>query len=257
MMSPACADYLLGIGLEHWARAHFGGLRYNIMTSNVAESLNSALGEARGFPIVALVEYIRGTLMGWFSQRRDKANGERGTLTPKAQELLSRKFEECGGFVVRRINETGFEVRNKEGIPYHVDLGQKTCSCCEFDMLRMPCTHAVASAVGCKTRVDSLVDNEYTTAYWRLAYAQSIYPVEDVTEVDKISEELKDLHLGPPATRRPPGRPRKQRFLSRGEFRVSKQNCYLRYTISYTYNIHINGNTCLMDLHMIYVGGCT
>lgn len=49
-------------------------------------------------------------------------NKEDETLTSKAQELLSTKFEKCGGFGVRQINESEFEVRDKEGIPHHVDL---------------------------------------------------------------------------------------------------------------------------------------
>ncbi|KAL0877452.1 hypothetical protein Bca101_027157 [Brassica carinata] len=46
-VNASCAEYLLGIGLEHWARAHFTGHRYNIMTSNVAETWNAVLREAR------------------------------------------------------------------------------------------------------------------------------------------------------------------------------------------------------------------
>ncbi|CAN6817630.1 unnamed protein product, partial [Brassica oleracea] len=65
----ACADYLIQIGLEHCARSHFEGERYNIMTSNLAESLNAALFEAREYPILPLLEYIRSMMMGWFSAR--------------------------------------------------------------------------------------------------------------------------------------------------------------------------------------------
>lgn len=158
--------------------------------------------------------------MGWFAQRRDKANNEKGTLTPKAQELLLQKFETCGGFRVCRISEQEFEVQNKEGVSYHVDLALRSCSCCEFDMPRIPYAHAVAAAARSKRRVDSLVDNEYTIAYYRLAYSHRIYPAENVTEAYQIGEELKDLHLGLPMICRPPGRPKKQRFLSRGEYRV-------------------------------------
>ncbi|KAF3512190.1 hypothetical protein F2Q69_00001824 [Brassica cretica] len=69
----ACADYLIRIGLEHWARSHFSGARYNIMTSNLAESLNAALATARKYPIVSLIEYIRSMMVGWFSSRRGVA----------------------------------------------------------------------------------------------------------------------------------------------------------------------------------------
>ena len=38
--------------------------------------------------------------------------------------------------------------------------------------------------------------------------------------VYKFGVDGEDGHLLPPATRRPPGRPRKARFASRGEFKV-------------------------------------
>lgn len=63
MINASCAEYLIGIGFEHWARAHFTGNRYNIMTSNVAETWNSVLREAREYPIMALLEHIRAKLM--------------------------------------------------------------------------------------------------------------------------------------------------------------------------------------------------
>lgn len=53
-----CAEYLLEIGLEHWARAQFPGKRNNVMTSNLAESWNGVLREARELPVIRLVEFI-------------------------------------------------------------------------------------------------------------------------------------------------------------------------------------------------------
>ncbi|CAF2269547.1 unnamed protein product, partial [Brassica napus] len=37
------------------------------------------------------------------------------------------------------------------------NLEQKNCSCLEFDMLLIPCVHAVAAAIHSNRRVDSLV----------------------------------------------------------------------------------------------------
>ncbi|CAN6914348.1 unnamed protein product, partial [Brassica oleracea] len=43
------------------------------------------------------------------------------------------------------------------GVPFVVDLEAKTCSCLEFDMIRIPCGHAVAAAIHSNRRVDELV----------------------------------------------------------------------------------------------------
>ncbi|KAL0701784.1 hypothetical protein Bca4012_057906 [Brassica carinata] len=97
-VNASCADYLIGIGFTHWARSHFQGNRYNIMTSNVAETWNSVLREAREYPILSLVEYIRAKLMTWFATRRD-INPERSNfLTPRVQEIVTSNFERSGMF---------------------------------------------------------------------------------------------------------------------------------------------------------------
>ncbi|XP_022897800.1 uncharacterized protein LOC111411506 [Olea europaea var. sylvestris] len=59
-------EYVLEEDFQCWARAHFTGIRYNIMTTNNAESINGLLKSAQELPIVGLLEYIRGILQRWF-----------------------------------------------------------------------------------------------------------------------------------------------------------------------------------------------
>ncbi|XP_024014903.1 uncharacterized protein LOC112088840 [Eutrema salsugineum] len=191
----SCAEYLAGVGFEQWSRAHFTGVRYNVMTSNIAESLNATLAEARGYLIIPLLEHIRLTLVRWFKNRRALANR----------------------YGVIRINESEFEVTDKRGISYRVDLCKKTCTCCEYQMLSIPCSHAVAAAVRSNTNVEKLVGEELTTAFWRMAYAESIFPVAYYQSPTENGDVIGQFSLMPPATRRPPRRPRKQRIYSRGE----------------------------------------
>ena len=127
-INASCAEYLIDVGFEHWARANFSGNRYNIMTSNVAETWNSVQREAREFPIVALVEYIRAKLMSWFAERRNLATVGQGRLTPRVSEILEANFENNGGMLVRQINQVEFEVKDKAGYSFHVNLAEKSCS---------------------------------------------------------------------------------------------------------------------------------
>ncbi|XP_024016359.1 uncharacterized protein LOC112089836 [Eutrema salsugineum] len=212
-----CASYLTAIGYEHWARSHFPGVCYNIMTSNVAESLNNVLLGARDHPIVPLIECIRATLMCWFATRREDANSCGTTLTPKMEELLAKNFEMSTGFAYHKINAGEHEIRNKEGVPYMVNLETQTCSCQEFQMLRYPCSHAVVAAIRSNTRVDSLVVAEYTKAFWIKAYECNIYPVTATAPIETVGDDFSGLNLLPPRTRPPPGRPRKTRIRSCGE----------------------------------------
>ncbi|KAL0713917.1 hypothetical protein Bca4012_020895 [Brassica carinata] len=218
----ACADYLIRIGLEHWSRSHFEGKRYNIMTSNLAESLNAELAEARGYPIVPLLEYIRTMVVRWFSTRRSAAAGNVNALTPNIAAMITRNFAIATGFKVRHLINSEYEIRENVGVYNRVDLDRKTCSCREFDTLSIPCTHAVAASVTSKRSVESLVADEYRNSYWEMAYSGTIYPVTTATNTpaDHGNEVDEGMILLPPSTRRPPGRPRKTRTPSSGEIRV-------------------------------------
>ncbi|CAL9025821.1 unnamed protein product, partial [Prunus brigantina] len=67
-------DYLNAAGYEKWARAHFNGKRYNLMTTNIAECFNSITRDARKLPITNFMEYLRmNILQKWFHERRTEA----------------------------------------------------------------------------------------------------------------------------------------------------------------------------------------
>lgn len=221
-INASCAEYLIGIGFEHWSRAHFTGNRYNIMTSNIAETWNSVLREAREYPIVALVEYIRSKLMNWFADRRDVAAAGNGNLTPRVNAILEANFGNSGGMLVSRINAAEFEVKDKLGTSYHVNLAQKTCTCNAFQKLLIPCSHSIAAAIKEKVRIESLVSKFYSAETLACAYAEDILPIEaDSQPSEAIGEGVGEpVAIFPPSSRRPPGRPRKSRILSTGEIRV-------------------------------------
>lgn len=228
-INPSCADYLIGIGFEHWARSHFPGNQYNIMTSNVAESWNAVLREARELPIMPLLEYIRSKLMTWFAERRNVSKRERGRITPRVSEIVQANFEESGGLHVSTINNMEFDVKEKNGTSFHVNLNTKTCSCFSFQTLMIPCAHAIAAAITEKISVESLVSDIYILDKLASAYTDVVYQITDaVCGIEQIVEGgTGNLKIFPPVTKRPPGRPRKSRILSTGEIRVRTNNLLL------------------------------
>ncbi|XP_048637596.1 uncharacterized protein LOC125609998 [Brassica napus] len=214
--------YLTGIGVQHWARSLFEGNRYNIMTSNVAETWNSVLRDAREYPILSLIEYIRGKLMSWFAARRQLLREGDKIVTPHVDDIVAANFERSGGLWVTLIGEEEYEVRDKDGNTCHVNLTDKTCTCFEFQALLIPCIHAIAAATRYKIRVDTLVGECYSLNTYRASYAEKINPVVGYEDIEILSSDRSEgqVSLNPPASRRPPGRPRKNRLLSRGEFEM-------------------------------------
>lgn len=68
---PNIYDTLVNIGFEKWARVHSSGQRYNVMTSNSAESINALCRHARKLPIIKLIEFFREYLQKWYYNRRN------------------------------------------------------------------------------------------------------------------------------------------------------------------------------------------
>ncbi|XP_010481071.1 PREDICTED: uncharacterized protein LOC104759891 [Camelina sativa] len=173
---PACAIYLREIGLSHWTLFHFFGNRYNVMSSNISESLNAAMVRAVDYPIVSMVEFIRAMLMRWFWCRRTKA----------------------------------------------LDFENKTYTFRRFDVLKIPCCHALAASQVRGVDKYTLVDEIYFVGPWTNKYKGIIMPVPNEKDM-VVPETCTEVDVNPPNTKRGGGRPRKKRIPSQGEGHHGKQ----------------------------------
>ncbi|XP_024004129.1 uncharacterized protein LOC112081588 [Eutrema salsugineum] len=182
------------------------------MTTNVAESLNKVLKECREFPLISMLEAIRMSLMGWFVKRRAKHAAEINPLTSKVRDIMDEIFLECTKMKVIVVNQNEFEVYDSSGVRFEVNLQSKICSCREFQMLLIPCCHTMAASSYGQIDNNTLVGEVYTTGFMRSLYEGVFHPVP--TPVSTGESELL-----PPIMSRPPGRPRKTRIPSRGEFK--------------------------------------
>lgn len=81
-------DYLELVGYEKWARLYAPVNRGWTMTSNIAESINSALVSARELPIYDFLEEVRKMFGRWNWNDRKEASHTYTTLGRKYQEIL-------------------------------------------------------------------------------------------------------------------------------------------------------------------------
>ncbi|KAH9778230.1 SWIM-type domain-containing protein [Citrus sinensis] len=209
-------QYLTDAGYEKWARSHFEGRRYGIMTTNIAESMNSVLKEARTLPIHKLMDCIIDKLQEWFAKRRDLAMDACTLMTTWVEKQLKGKLDKSHTYPVIQINFHEFIVKDGD-LDGHVDVLQKTCSCNEFQIDQFPCEHVVAVCKHMRNySVYDLCAHYYSVNAWVTAYAESIYPVGPQEEWD-VSEEVRAYVLSPPMKKREVGRPRTTRIPSQGE----------------------------------------
>jgi hypothetical protein len=101
-----------------------------------------------------------------------------------------------------------------------VDLGLRRCTCRQFDLDRMPCAHALAAIRFRCGSPYTYCSEFYFASYLQATYAASVHPVGPPSSWN-VSEEARSVVITPPATRRPVGRRRKRRVLSKGEVMVT------------------------------------
>ena len=144
-LHKAAFDYAIDAGPHKWSRVHCPQRRYRVMTTNVAECINSCLKFARQLPLMTLAEFIRNMLQRWFHDRHAAAQSMRHRLTDAAHLAILKRVEKCGYMTVNPVDWNIFSVRHK-GKQWTVDLARKTCTCNKFQMDFLPCSHALASA---------------------------------------------------------------------------------------------------------------
>ncbi|XP_024026491.1 uncharacterized protein LOC112093061 [Morus notabilis] len=197
---PAIQNYLMQVGVEKWARAYFERKRYDVMTTNISESLNNVLVNAREYSIEALIEHFRSLLQRWFYERRNKADQTFIYFSKHATKYLRdrKKIARCLSVQPMDINKY-YVVDGLVG--EMVDLVAKTCSCLVWQVDEFPCPHAIASIW--KRNLDPA---HFTSYYYTNNAFKATYDVGSELEV-----------VLPPEFKRGAGRPRKQRILSSGE----------------------------------------
>ena len=86
-------DYIGVISGQHRANAFIDGKRYDMLTTNIAESTNSLLKDIRELPITQQIESIRAKLMEFFQVRREKGLNMKTRVTPYVYKLINHEKE--------------------------------------------------------------------------------------------------------------------------------------------------------------------
>ncbi|XP_022147768.1 uncharacterized protein LOC111016623 [Momordica charantia] len=173
---PEVQRYLQEVGFDKWSRAYQPELRYNQMTTNIAESMNAVLVHARALPVTALLENCRVLLQRWFYERRTHAATITSCLTEYAEDILRQSSEQARRHTIRPIDNYEFEVHDGSN-KVRVNLNSKTCSCKQFDYYQIPCSHAIAAAVLQNVNRYTLCSSKYKLETLITAYAEPIYPL--------------------------------------------------------------------------------
>jgi hypothetical protein len=226
-VNPASVKWLLKhADPKHWVEFYFPGHRYGHITSNIAESLNAWLSEAREKPIMAMFEQIRHQLMEWFSERRQLDLNTEGILVSRvAKDIQTLISTYSRRYRILAANDDVYEIFSPETARnYIVQVIGRTCTCCSWQTSGIPCVHALAVSLNRGDDPQTYAHSFFQLNAYRGIYGNTIFPpntdVADTIATYMIPSDHEsnntdsDEGLLPPHTRRAPGRPKKRRIRS-------------------------------------------
>lgn len=203
-VSSDAATWLQQYPPSRWALIHFNGTRYGHFSSNINE-FNKWILEARELPIIQVIKRIHCKLTEEFELRRSRSSTWSSTLAPSAEKRIEEARTHASLYQVLRSDEVEFEVMSAERSDI-VNTGTRSCSCRDWQLYKIPCSHAVAALISCKKDVYAFTEKYFTAATYRESYSKEIHPIPDKLEWSRTRI------VRPPKFRRPPGRPEKKRL---------------------------------------------
>ncbi|PPS10099.1 hypothetical protein GOBAR_AA10538 [Gossypium barbadense] len=187
-------DWLKKKNPTHWSRSHFSIRSHSdMLVNNLSESFNKMILEARGKPILTMMEIVRTKIMLLIVKKKEEADKWKGILCPKIKKKLDVNIKDSLRCVPSHAGGDKYQVECGLGSQHVMDLVQNSCSCKNWHLTGIPCIHALAVIH---------VKNEFPETYVQTC------PVRGLKQWAPLSNMLPIL---PPLLRKPPGRPTKVR----------------------------------------------
>ncbi|KAL5554646.1 hypothetical protein UlMin_042047 [Ulmus minor] len=212
---PGVKEYLEAVGLDRWTRSHAPSRRYNIMTTNILESLNAVLVKVRELPITAFVNEIRFLYQKWFHERHTKAGGCTSMMSKDVEMKLEQRKDRAQAMGVICADQYMFDVVDGDR-NYCVDMALWMCTCQKFQLDQLPCDHVLAVVRKTPYQAYDLCSLYYTREFWHETYRGVISPIPHISSWS-IPQQISDFDLQPPDVQTVTRRRRKRRVPSIGE----------------------------------------
>ncbi|CAI9290662.1 unnamed protein product [Lactuca saligna] len=139
-------EWLKNIPPQHWSHSHFTGRAHiDAMLNNMCESLNSKIVEGRDVPIITCLQYIREYLMKKIVTVQKEIDKATSPLTPTATIWVGKLKKEATQLRSVFCGNGKYQVIKNLMEQFVVDMGQQTCSCRRWELIGIPCAHAIAT----------------------------------------------------------------------------------------------------------------
>jgi len=223
-------DWVMKHDRKLWCKHAFSFYpKCDVLMNNLSEAFNSTILIARDKNIIAMAEWIRTYLMNRISTIRSKIGNWPYRIMPMPRKRFDREIQLSGEWISTWRDGDEFEVSKMYGgFQYIVDLGKRQCTCNFWELVGIPCRHAICVMGRSALIPENLVDDYYSRATYERCYSYSVSAIngQDMWPVVDAEEML------PPTYKKGPGRPKKLRRREPDELepkhhkrQVSKYRC--------------------------------
>ncbi|KAG7344893.1 MULE transposase domain containing protein [Nitzschia inconspicua] len=221
--------YLEGISANQWRSTAWVDdptlpPRFGIVTTNMSESVNSMVGDARDGSWLECTNDIVRKMMNRICSLREENYGREGVVD-KVAEILENRWKNCSNFQVREVVKGGsqfdvFRPSRGASLPETnrlLDVREQTCECGKWQEHGVPCIDAVAYYRLFETQTLQYIMDNHVSEHYKYETVnelskENIVPVSlDILDQDGVT-------LPPNRTKRSSGRPRKKRIRKRSRF---------------------------------------
>ncbi|XP_049406163.1 uncharacterized protein LOC125869766 [Solanum stenotomum] len=201
-----------------WCRAYFDTQCKNTMVfNNFTESFNAWILEARGMPIIKMLEEIRIKVMTRLAENEDKVRHWKTEHSPQCMKLYNDYRAIAHGCTVNFNGDYGYEVSEADD-RHTVNLEHIRCTCRLWDLSGIPCPHAINAFMHKKVVPKTQIHWFYSKEAYLLTYKHKMQLVRGIQfwNVDPTHA------MEPPDMIKMIGRPTKKRDRTTDEARKRK-----------------------------------
>ncbi|KAM3283014.1 hypothetical protein P3S67_026659 [Capsicum chacoense] len=181
-MNPKVAEFLACVNFERWSRAFCPANMYNIMISNIVESVNSLFGDERELLIKAMVDKISEKYCDFLTKGMYSSSAQKKIpICSQNQKKISTNISLGNRLFSHKIADYKFHITSY-GDAAMVDLQTRSCTCRVFDLEKIPCPHAMAALQAqyghiYGPKVYEHFSQYYSVEKYEMAYSVHITPV--------------------------------------------------------------------------------
>ncbi|TXG73517.1 hypothetical protein EZV62_002096 [Acer yangbiense] len=181
-------------------------------------AFNNMLKDFRPMTYLQLMEFIKRLVMSRFQLRKDECNSWKIDIPLCVNKKILENSEESR--TLRTLHSGGgkYEMLGI-GRAYTANLHEKTCECGQWQVSRVPCSHAFArirhhyGVNGDKGNLVEFINPILSKSAYLRTYNSMIHPIPDLC----IWADLETSKVDPPPLKRLPGRPRLVKKRESGE----------------------------------------